>query len=187
MNSPTGYAGLLVVRITSISPFHRRSLDHALGGQLVPDWNPAYAGGYNLVWALHAEGLRLHTGGEFKTVSGITQNSYARLSPASIKGTIKGDARPNTLTGTPNNDAIYGYGGPDRIDARSGDDALRLGDGSDEGRGGVATTISVRWMGPRTTSFVALALIASKPTQGTTSRRGVRKSKGPAKGSTRED
>jgi hypothetical protein len=35
------------------------------------------------VWALHVEGLRLHTGGEFKTVSGVTQNYYARLSPAS--------------------------------------------------------------------------------------------------------
>src|SRR5215210_8043620 len=31
MNSPTGCAGRLVVLITSISPFHRRSLDHALG------------------------------------------------------------------------------------------------------------------------------------------------------------
>jgi hypothetical protein len=35
------------------------------------------------VWALQAEGLRLHTGGEFKRVSGVVQNSYARLSPAS--------------------------------------------------------------------------------------------------------
>jgi RTX calcium-binding nonapeptide repeat (4 copies) len=149
-----------------------------LGGQLVPDWNPAYAGIYSLVWALHAEGLRLHTRGEFKTVSGITQTSYARLSPASIEG----NDRPNTLTGTTNDDAIYGYGGADRIDARSGDDTLRLGSGSDEGRGGVATTISERWMGARTTSTVDLALIASNPTAGTTSRRGVRKSKGPAKG-----
>jgi hypothetical protein len=31
MSSPTGYAGLLVVRITDTSSFHRRSLDHALG------------------------------------------------------------------------------------------------------------------------------------------------------------
>jgi hypothetical protein len=155
-----------------------------LGGQLVPDWNPAYAGKYSLVWALHLEGSRLHTGGEFKTVSGITQNSYARLSPAS---SIEGNDRPNTLTGTPNDDAIYGYGGADRIDARSCDDTLRLGSGSDEGRGGVATTISEWWMGARTTSSVDLALIASNPTAGTTSRRGVRKSKEPAKRSTRED
>jgi hypothetical protein len=35
------------------------------------------------VWALHVEGDRLHTGGEFKKVSGVTQTSYARLSPAS--------------------------------------------------------------------------------------------------------
>jgi hypothetical protein len=69
------------------------------------------------VWNLHAEGLRLHTGGEFKTVSGVTQNSYARLSPDSIKGTIKGDERANTLAGTPDADTIYGYGGADRIHA----------------------------------------------------------------------
>jgi RTX calcium-binding nonapeptide repeat (4 copies) len=105
---------------------------YSLGGQLVADWNPVYAGSYSLVWALHAEGLRLHTGGEFKTVSGITQNSYARFSPASIEG----NDRPNTLTGTPNDDTIYGYGGADRIDAWGGDDTLRLGSGSDEGRGG---------------------------------------------------
>ena len=62
-----------------------------MGGQLDPDWNPAYAGSYSLVWELHVEGARLHTGGEFKTVSGVTQTSYARLSPDSIKGTIKGN------------------------------------------------------------------------------------------------
>src|SRR5215213_1374810 len=45
---------------------------------------------------------------------------------------------------------------------------------------GVARTISVRWMGARTTSPVALALIASRLTPGTTSQGGVRKSKGPA-------
>ena len=38
---------------------------------------------YSLVWELHAEGLRLHTGGEFKKVSGVTQRSYAWLSPTS--------------------------------------------------------------------------------------------------------
>ena len=56
---------------------------YSFGGALDPDWDPAYAGSYSLVWELHAEGLRLHTGGEFKTVSGVTQNSYARLSPSS--------------------------------------------------------------------------------------------------------
>jgi hypothetical protein len=54
-----------------------------LGGQLDPNWHPAYSGSYSLVWDLHVEGSRLHTGGEFKKVSGVTQNSYARLSPAS--------------------------------------------------------------------------------------------------------
>jgi hypothetical protein len=29
------------------------------------------------------EGTRLHTGGEFLTVNGVTQNYYARLSPTS--------------------------------------------------------------------------------------------------------
>ena len=84
------------------------------------------------MWALDVEGTRLHTGGEFLTVNGVTQNYYAHLSPASIKG----DERANTLTGTPNDDAIYGYDGADRIDARDGGDALRLGGDSDEGRGG---------------------------------------------------
>jgi hypothetical protein len=56
---------------------------YSFQGALDPDWAPAYSGSYSLVWALHAEGLRLHTGGEFKRVSGVVQNSYARLSPAS--------------------------------------------------------------------------------------------------------
>jgi hypothetical protein len=44
------------------------------------DWSPTYVGKYSLVWALHVEGDRLHTGGEFLTVNGVTQNYYARLS-----------------------------------------------------------------------------------------------------------
>src|SRR5215203_2645941 len=48
-------------------------------GQLDP-WSPTYAGKYSLVWALHVEGERLHTGGEFLTVNGVTHNYYARLS-----------------------------------------------------------------------------------------------------------
>ena len=55
---------------------------YSFTGALDP-WAPAYSGSYSLVWALHVEGERLHTGGEFKRVSGVTQNSYARLSPAS--------------------------------------------------------------------------------------------------------
>jgi hypothetical protein len=43
-------------------------------------WDPLYAGKYSLVWALHVEGAGLHTGGEFLTVNGVTQNYYARLS-----------------------------------------------------------------------------------------------------------
>jgi hypothetical protein len=50
------------------------------GGVLDPNWSPTYAGKYSLVWALHVEGARLHTGGEFLTVNGVTQNYYARLS-----------------------------------------------------------------------------------------------------------
>ena len=109
---------------------------YSLGGRLNPNWHPAYSGSYSLVWDLHVEGSRLHTGGEFKKVSGVTQNSYARLSPASIKGTIKGNNRANNLVGTPDSETIYGYGGADRIDARGGTDTLGLGGGKDEGRGG---------------------------------------------------
>jgi hypothetical protein len=48
-------------------------------------WDPLYAGKYSLVWALHVEKKvdgtsRLHTGGEFLTVNGVTQKYYARLS-----------------------------------------------------------------------------------------------------------
>jgi hypothetical protein len=56
---------------------------YSFQGSLDPHWAPAYSGSYSLVWALHLEGSRLHTGGEFKRVSGVVQNSYARLSPAS--------------------------------------------------------------------------------------------------------
>jgi hypothetical protein len=55
---------------------------YSFGGQLDPNWAPAYSGSYSLVWEVHTDGPRLHTGGEFKRVSGVTQNSYARLSPA---------------------------------------------------------------------------------------------------------
>src|SRR5918993_917867 len=105
---------------------------YSFSGGLDPDWDPMYAGKYSLVWALHVDGAKLHTGGEFLTVNGVTQNYYARLSPTSIKG----DEKPNALAGTPNSDTIYGYGGADRIDARGGDDTLRLGGGKDKGRGG---------------------------------------------------
>ena len=57
---------------------------YSLGGKLHPGWAPAYSGSYSLVWEVHTEGLRLHTGGEFKKVSGVTQHSYARLSSPSL-------------------------------------------------------------------------------------------------------
>jgi hypothetical protein len=56
---------------------------YSLGGKLDPNWAPAYSGSYSLVWEVHSEGLRLHTGGQFKKLSGVVQHSYARLSPAS--------------------------------------------------------------------------------------------------------
>jgi Ca2+-binding RTX toxin-like protein len=105
---------------------------YSFSGRLDSNWAPMYAGKYSLVWALHVEGPRLHTGGEFLTVNEVTQNYYARLSSDSIKG----NDGPNYLVGTPNGDAIYGYGGADRIDARGGGDALHLGGGSDKGHGG---------------------------------------------------
>jgi hypothetical protein len=105
---------------------------YSFSGRLDRNWAPKYAGKYSLVWALHVEGSRLHTGGEFLTVNGVTQNYYARLSPASIEG----NDRANTLVGTRKSDAIYGYGGADRIDAWAGGDALRLGGGKDRVQGG---------------------------------------------------
>ena len=54
---------------------------YSFDGRLDPNWAPEYSGGYHLVWTLHVEGARLHTGGQFKQVSGVSQNSYARLSP----------------------------------------------------------------------------------------------------------
>jgi hypothetical protein len=57
---------------------------YSLQGSLDPDWDPAYSGSFSLVWELQVDKeLRLHTGGEFTMVSGVVQNSYARLSPAS--------------------------------------------------------------------------------------------------------
>jgi hypothetical protein len=63
---------------------------YSLGGALEPNWDPVYAGRYNLVWALRVDGTRLHTGGEFITVSGVKQTNYARLSsPLDTTGTKK--------------------------------------------------------------------------------------------------
>jgi hypothetical protein len=53
---------------------------YSFDGKLDSNWSPTYAGKYSLVWALHVDGTRLHTGGEFLTVNGVTHNYYARLS-----------------------------------------------------------------------------------------------------------
>jgi hypothetical protein len=53
---------------------------YSFEGALDPEWAPVYAGSYSLVWTLHVEGTRLHTGGQFKKVSKVVQTSYARLS-----------------------------------------------------------------------------------------------------------
>jgi len=53
---------------------------YSLGGVLEPNWDPMYEGKYALVWALHVDGTRLHTGGEFLTVNDVKQTYYARLS-----------------------------------------------------------------------------------------------------------
>src|SRR5918994_7561587 len=67
---------------------------YSFGGALEPNWDPVYAGRYNLVWALHVEGTRLHTGGEFTTVSGLKQHNYAQLSTPldTTTPTISGEA-----------------------------------------------------------------------------------------------
>lgn len=56
---------------------------YTFSGSLDPDFDPVYSGKYNLVWALRVDDLdpgKLHTGGEFTKVSGVTQTYYARLS-----------------------------------------------------------------------------------------------------------
>jgi hypothetical protein len=56
---------------------------YTFNGALDPDFDPVYSGKYNLVWALRLDDLdpgKLHTGGEFTKVSGVTQTHYARLS-----------------------------------------------------------------------------------------------------------
>jgi Ca2+-binding RTX toxin-like protein len=68
----------------------------------------------------------------FLTLMSVLVVVFAGVALAAV---IKGDDRPNYLVGTPNDDAIYGYGGADRIHARDGPDALHLGGGSDKGHG----------------------------------------------------
>jgi ribosomal protein L27 len=54
---------------------------YSFNGDLDLNWSPQYSGSYSLLWTLHAEGSRLHTGGQFKKINGVTQTNYARLSP----------------------------------------------------------------------------------------------------------
>ena len=70
--------------------------------------------------------------GIFLTLMSVMVLVFAGVALAAL---IEGNNRPNTLVGTPKGDAIYGYGGADRIDARGGGDALRLGGGRDKGYG----------------------------------------------------
>jgi hypothetical protein len=53
---------------------------YSFNGVLDPNWSPQYSGSYLLVWTLHVEGTRLHTGGQFRKVNGVPQSAYARLS-----------------------------------------------------------------------------------------------------------
>jgi hypothetical protein len=57
---------------------------YSLGGDLDPGWSPMLEGRYSLAWALHPEatpqGARLHVGGHFLTVHGVTQYGYVRFS-----------------------------------------------------------------------------------------------------------
>ena len=70
--------------------------------------------------------------GIFLTLMSVMVLAFAGVALAAL---IEGNDRANTLVGTPKGDAIYGYGGADRIDARGDDDALRLGGGRDKGYG----------------------------------------------------
>src|SRR5688572_17475623 len=50
MSSPRGYAGLSGVHITGISPFHRRSLDHALDRNVLEHLKEQFGGFFEDRW-----------------------------------------------------------------------------------------------------------------------------------------
>jgi Ca2+-binding RTX toxin-like protein len=68
----------------------------------------------------------------FLTLISVMVVVFAGVALAAV---IKGNDRANYLVGTAKDDAIYGYGGADRIHARGGPDALYLGGGTDRGHG----------------------------------------------------
>ena len=70
--------------------------------------------------------------GIFVTLMSVMVLVFAGVALAAV---IKGNDRANYLGGTSDGDTIYGYGGADRIHARAGDDALRLGGSKDKGHG----------------------------------------------------
>jgi Ca2+-binding RTX toxin-like protein len=111
-------------------------------GSLDPTWDPALTGKYNLAWALHPEptlqGTRLHVGGEFTHVNGITQEYYARLSDAqaSPECTVTGTLSADLLEGTQADDVICGGGGSDTLRGLGGNDVLRGEGGTDKLFGG---------------------------------------------------
>jgi hypothetical protein len=56
---------------------------YSFNGTLDPNWDPMGEGKYNLVWALYPDERvpeKLHFGGEFTSVGGLTQTNYSRLS-----------------------------------------------------------------------------------------------------------
>ena len=68
----------------------------------------------------------------FITLMSVMVVAFASVALAAV---IQGNDRANYLVGTSRDDAIYGYGGTDRIHAQAGDDALRLGGGKDKAHG----------------------------------------------------
>src|SRR5687768_14919867 len=69
MSSPRGYAGLSGVRITGISPFHRRSLDHATREEpLAFSWRES-----------RHRGAAWWTSGSLVPISGAPVGVYPRL------------------------------------------------------------------------------------------------------------
>jgi len=75
---------------------------YSFSGVLEPNWDPAFAGAFNLVWALHhddPQGSNLHAGGEFLTVSGVKQTNYARLSVDATPPTVSGVVPADGATG----------------------------------------------------------------------------------------